>query len=173
MGGMSDVKATFERARQGLREVNASSGDRDLVDLLERHGAEEGAILKRYEQLSATARSESTRYLIGLILEDERRHHRVIAEIANAVVFGGYEQAGTSGAVPDLDTRSEDPDLLAVTRELIRIEKEDAAELKRIRRELKAYSETTMWALLLETMLLDTDKHKRILEFIERQLSQH
>ena len=71
---------TFENAVRGLRMTGASTGIRALVDILEQHGAEEGAMLATYEELAESASDEGARYLISLILADERRHHRLLVE---------------------------------------------------------------------------------------------
>ena len=46
-------------------------------------------------------------------------------------------------------------------------EKQDRAELKRLRRRLRSYT-GTIWPFLIDLMLLDTDKHTRILRYILR-----
>ena len=46
------------------------------------------------------------------------------------------------------------------------IELADIKELKRLRRRLDAYQDTTLWALLVDLMLLDTEKHVHILRFV-------
>lgn len=163
---MTASEQTFDRAREGLRATNASVGDRDLVAILERHGVEEGAVLARYERLGAQANSEAVRYLVNLIMDDERRHHRVMVEIANAVAWANVKGAADVDTVPDLNATRESAELLAATGELIAVEKQDARELKRLRREFKDYADTTLWGLLIDTMLLDTEKHRVILEFI-------
>ena len=60
-----------------------------------------------------------------------------------------------------------DDALIAQTRELLASEKKDRAELRRLRRRLRAYS-GTIWPFLIDLMLLDTDKHSRILRYIIR-----
>ncbi|HUK68552.1 MAG TPA: hypothetical protein VLW50_07345 [Streptosporangiaceae bacterium] len=41
-----------------------------------------GNVLARYEWFAADARSPAARYLVRLIIEDERGHHRILAELA-------------------------------------------------------------------------------------------
>ena len=96
------VPATLDEAIRGLRQTAASVGTRDLVDLIVRHGAEEGELLATYEQLAAEAPDASVRYLIGLILDDEHRHHRLLAELANAIAWSstGGPQARAVPTVP-------------------------------------------------------------------------
>ena len=45
------MQATFESALRGLSVTGASVDTRELVELIVRHGEEEGALLATYEQL--------------------------------------------------------------------------------------------------------------------------
>ena len=64
---------------EGLRATGASTGERDLVEWMMRHAEEEEVLLERYEHVARESTSPATRYLVELIIEDERRHHRVLA----------------------------------------------------------------------------------------------
>lgn len=155
----------FDQARLGVLATNASADDRDLVDLLRRHGADEGEILAEYEQFATTADSPVARYLVGLIIDDERRHHRVLEEMANSVAWGGFDPGHPVDRLPGLDQAASD-ELRLQTRRLLEFERQDARALKALRRSLKDYADTTVWRLLVDTLLLDTEKHERILGFI-------
>jgi len=161
------MNATFENAEEGLRMTGASTGIRDLVELLEHHGSEEGEMLAVYEELAEHASDEGVRYLVSLILADERRHHQLIVEMANAMAWG------TPSVSPDRATPwvsdSLDPELTAMTRKLRRAEEADYRKLRRLRRRVSRFGETTMWALLVDLMMLDTKKHATMLRFLERR----
>ena len=157
------TEASFDSSARGLRELGASAEERELVEWLSRHGQEEGELLERYERLLARTTSPSTRYLMNLILEDERRHHRLLAEIAEAIAWGILPRPGS--AVPRPDGGDADEEVVAETRALLASEKRDRRELKKLRRRLSAYH-GTMWPLLIDLMSSDTDKHTRILDFL-------
>lgn len=159
--------ATFDGAVRGLEATGASTGMRELVDLIVRHGAEEGALLSTYEELSTQAPDESVRYLINLILEDEHRHHRLLAELSNAMAWGMLGQPPVP-TVPRLPGAISG-ELLEQTRLLRRSEEADYRALKRIRRRLRPFADTTLWVLVVDLMLLDTKKHATILRFLERR----
>jgi bacterioferritin (cytochrome b1) len=55
-----------------------------------------------------------------------------------------------------------------VSDRLLKKEREDAQELKRLQRELRDVKDTTLWSLLVDVMRHDTDKHIAILEFVEK-----
>lgn len=155
----------FEQARLGLLATNASATDRDLVAVLQQHGADEGEILAEYQQFASTAESPMARYLVGLIIEDERRHHRVLEEMANSIAWGGFEPQTSLAKLPDLDL-SATAELRSQTRRLLEFERQDARALKALRKALKDYADTTVWRLLIDTLILDTEKHQLLLEFI-------
>jgi len=160
------MQATFESALRGLRMTGASVDTRDLVELIVRHGKEEGELLATYEQLANASDNEMAAYVIGMILEDERRHHRLLAEVANAAAWA------RSSAAPDTSTPALSPgidgELLAQTRKLLAAEQADYRELRRIRRKLHPFADTTLWGLIIDMMLLDTKKHATMLEFLEK-----
>jgi hypothetical protein len=161
------MPATFEAALRGLRETGASVDTRELVELIVRHGEEEGALLATYEQLVSSSDNEMAAYVIGMILEDERRHHRLLAEVANAAAWG--HSSGTPGsATPPLSPRI-DGELLAQTRKLLAAELADERELRRLRKRMRHYADTTLWGLILDMMLMDTKKHATMLRFLEKR----
>jgi len=165
--GEDGVQVTLDGAVRGLRETAASVGTRDLVELIVRHGTEEGELLATYEQLSVEAPDESVRYLIGLILEDEHRHHRLLAELANAIAWSSTSSPQAT-TVPTLPANISGA-LLEQTRLLLKSEQADARALRRIRRRLRPFADTTIWVMVIDLMLLDTRKHATILRFLERR----
>jgi hypothetical protein len=156
---------TFDTAKLGLLATAASASDRDLVAVLQQHGAEEGEILADYEQFAASAESDMARYLVHFIIEDERRHHRMLEEMANSVAWGGFEAREPISKLPGLD-HDRSSGLREQTQRLLDFERQDAHALKTLRRKLKPHADSTIWRLLVDTMLLDTRKHELILEFI-------
>jgi rubrerythrin len=155
----------FESSKSGLRAAGASTGDREVVEWITGHGKKEGALLERYERFAQEASSPVSRYLVKLIIEDERRHHVVLAEIAEAIAWGGVADARPS--IPRLVEGGADAELIEETRKLLKSEKRDRAELRRLRRRLRSYS-GTVWPLLVDLMMRDTQKHTRILRYIVR-----
>jgi hypothetical protein len=66
----------------------------------------------------------------------------------------------------DVARRESNEALIAETRALLREEERDKKELRKLRRKLEPYEDTTVWALLVDLMIHDTEKHARILRFI-------
>lgn len=164
-GSGAGADSAFERAKQGLQATAASVTMRELVEMLARHGAEEGRILAEYQTVAESASDPAARYLIDLIMEDERRHHRLLVEIATAMAWETLGNVETS--VPPLGWHL-DEDLIAATRKLREYEEHDRHELQALRKRLKPFEETTLWGLMVDLILLDTQKHATILKFLER-----
>ncbi len=158
----------FESAMEGLSATGASEESRELVDLFARHGSEEGAMLQRYQRFASEAHSPEVRYLVTLIIDEEHRHHRLLAEMANALAWGMSEESPVD-AVPDITHRdSGNRTVIDETATLLRAEKNDKVELERLRKKLRPFRDTTLWELIVDLMLLDTDKHVKILSAISK-----
>jgi hypothetical protein len=160
-------------AGRGFR-TDAQAPDRDLeyaaLQLLTTHGQREGAALAAYERVAGEATADdAVTYLIGLIMDDERRHHRVFEEMANELKSFVWE-VDVAPRVPSAATRK-DPALLAETKKLLAFEKEDAKELRQLQKVLRRGPKSSLHPLLVELMLHDTAKHIAILEFIRSHLS--
>lgn len=162
--GASDEATGFERALEGLRETGASVSIRNLVELLATHGAEEGRLLAEYEHLASSASDPAARFLVELIMEDERRHHRLLVQMAIEMAWGTDRVVETG--LPPLGWHL-DPDLMIAIRTLRQYEEKDRHELQALKKRLRPFEETTLWSLIVQLMLLDTEKHATILRFLE------
>lgn len=141
----------------------------DAIGLLKDHGQREGAALSAYQKFAEESSDEGIQYLVRLILEDEERHHRVILEMLNQLHSFVWEvelQPSVPGAVKPLDRP-----LLEATRQLLALEKDDAKELRRLRKELRHGPRSSLLPLLVNLMVHDTAKHIEILEFIRAHAS--
>jgi hypothetical protein len=157
---------------QGARPRGEPDRDFEMtvLQLLESHGDAEGAILESYRKVAErTSAGEAVGYLVRLILDDERRHHQVFAEMANAIRSFVWE-VPVEPSLPTMPTRS-DPELLAETKRLLAFEKRDAKELRKLRKTLRKGPPSSLDPLMVELMLHDTAKHIAILEHIKAHLS--
>jgi rubrerythrin len=146
----------------------ASVWERQMFEHLTEHTAHEGAMLQEYAAIADSTESKALRYVINMLLEDERRHHRYFNELA-ASLKSEAELSAEDPIVPRLDLdRVDRADLRETTRRLIEHEKSDAKELERLRKELGDVKDTTLWALLVDIMSRDTEKHIAILRFVEQ-----
>jgi hypothetical protein len=148
--------------------VGASVWERELYQHLVEHTQQEGAILDEYAEVASATDSRALAYVIGLLFEDELRHHRLFDDLA-ASLKSEAELSGIEPVIPRLDFNHADGDeIRSVTRKLLEHEKADSAELKRLRKELATIDDTTLWGLLVDVMTHDTKKHIAILRWIEQ-----
>jgi hypothetical protein len=132
---------------------------------LEGHIVAEHEMVGTYEDLVDHVAEPSVRYVVEMILEDERRHHRSLVEIADALARREAEK-GTALAGVSMRT-ARDPELLQATRHLLSIEREDATELRSLARKLSLMPGAARWQLLVRLMEIDTQKHVEMLHFVE------
>ncbi len=167
---MLDEYSFREASRTPPRREPQRDFERAALAMFEEHGRSEGALLESYREISERPTVDpAVRYLVRLILDDEERHHRVFEEMANEIRSFVWELP-VEPRLPMMGTRS-DPELLAATKRLLAFEKRDAKELRRLRKQLRDSTESSLDPLMVDLMLLDTAKHIAILEHITSRLS--
>ncbi len=139
-----------------------------MFEHLTDHTRREGAMLNEYAAIAEATESKALNYVINLLLDDERRHHRYFNELASSLKSES-ELSGDDPVVPRLDLdRVDRAELRETTERLLEHEKSDAKELERLRKELRDVKDTTLWGLLVDIMFRDTEKHIAILRFVEQ-----
>lgn len=127
--------------------------------------AEEGA-LTAYEAALEGRPDDVIGYLIGMILADEARHHAIFKELQNTLE-SRMQLRSIEPAVPSIRVDGDVTELLRTTERLLALEQEDAKELKALRKQwAREPGERQLWALLVETAELDTEKHIRMLKYL-------
>jgi len=135
----------------------------------EAHVREESHFLDAYEQLCAEVLDPGARFLIELILEDERRHHGLFERMA-ASARGDVDSTAGTPEPPRLPA-DQATRILELTERFLKAELEDRRHLRELRKKLKPARDDTVWHLMVELMELDTAKHVKILEYLKRQLT--
>ena len=152
------------------RPVGLSVWEQQLYETLTSHIETEGELLAEYDDLAAHSGGH-VRYLVEMIGEDEARHHRLFEQWANSLRAFPLEADGPD-AVPAVHAEADPERVVNVAGRLLLVEHDDEKELRKLRRELGDVEDTTLWALLVDLMRLDTEKHIRILEFLRRHARQ-
>jgi rubrerythrin len=148
--------------------IGASRWERGIFDHLTQHIIQERELLAEYVDAATETESRALAYLIGLLVEDERRHHRLFKQLALSLKASAELQP-EGPPVPRIDFDKENrAEVLEMTERLLEREEGDSLELKRLRKELSDVEDTTLWGLLVELMERDTDKHIAILRFAQR-----
>lgn len=156
---------------ESLQPKNASTyWAREVLDHVTNHVEQERGLLEEYTKVAEGTESKALAYLVHILLEDERRHHRLFAELATSLKNAvDWSQVGP--AVPAMDFHQSDRAAIRdVTNRLLQHEEADARELKRLHQELGNVKDTTLWGVLVEIMQRDTDKHIAILRFTQRHI---
>ncbi len=147
--------------------VGASAWEHDLWVHLTEHVRLERGLLDEYAAVARATSSKALSYLVELLIEDEIRHHRMFEELAASLTEWDIGEDGP--AVPRLDFDAVDRSAVAgLVRDLLDRERQDARQLKRLRRELREVKDTTLWGLLIDLMERDTQKHIALLRFVKR-----
>ncbi|HVC15088.1 MAG TPA: hypothetical protein VND62_09545 [Acidimicrobiales bacterium] len=135
-----------------------------LYDMVSTHADRENAVLDAYQRLVEKSEDEGLRYLVRLIMDDETRHHQQASEMLNEL-HSFVNDLDVQPRLPSLGARHDDA-LREQTDRLLAIEKEDAKELQRLRKELRGNGGYALFSLLVNLMVHDTAKHIEILKFI-------
>jgi hypothetical protein len=136
---------------------------RRLAERVRSHIVAEREMLEAYSDVDTA--EEHVRYLIGLLLEEEMRHHHFLNEIAVGLLRDPAD-ASTMTGTPPIATNEDPERLLAQTTKLAAFEADDLRELAELKRALAAAEGTELMQLMVELMVADTRKHLKILAFL-------
>jgi len=148
--------------------VGASVWARDLYSHLTEHARNEREVLEQYVAAADATDSKAFSFVVKLLIEDERRHHILFQEFADSLKHDAEFLPGDP-AIPRLDLDLVDGEVVRdLTEQLIAREKADLRELKKLKKDLRDFKDTTLWSLLIDLMLRDTEKHIALLSFVEQ-----
>ncbi len=138
-----------------------------ITHAFQAHVREESYFLEQYEALAEDVDDPGTRFLIDLILEDEKHHHELFNRLAEAARGDGNRLPPRPAPSPEVVEK-----ILEATERFLEAERDDRVKLKDLAKELKG-AETGHWHMLVELTDLDTRKHVVILEYLLRELQAH
>jgi rubrerythrin len=167
-GVMAESDHSFED-QTGELPLSAPAGlsvwEHKVFEEVLSHIDEEREVLEVYAEAVSTTSSKAARFLMELILNDEQRHHKLLRDLAETIAAFPLE-----GPVPFLDYKP-NPALQKAARDLLSVERADLDGLHELKKELRPVAETSLWSLLVELLVRDTEKHIEILKFLERHAS--
>ncbi|HWP59805.1 MAG TPA: hypothetical protein VNL14_18075 [Candidatus Acidoferrales bacterium] len=140
-----------------------------LLNEFEAHEAEEGNFLRRYKEIAEKSKNSAVRFLLQLIISDEEKHNAVTHAMASTLKGSLTWSRPREALQPISDLGTEKKELLALTEQFLELEKKGIKAYKRLVKESKGYYQG-MFRLLLETMILDSQKHIEILKFLRQRL---
>ena len=140
-----------------------------VMNEFEAHERSEGQYTQRYKEIAQQCKSPLVKFLLGLIISDEERHHAVTRAMA-ANLEESLRWTKIEGALPGIEDLSPaDSELTQITEEFIRVEKHGIDAYKDLMKATKGYH-AGLFALLLKSMIHDSEKHIDILEFLRANL---
>lgn len=151
--------------------AQAISGIERLINQFANHESQEARFTKRYKEVVEKSKNPLVRFLFQLIITDEEKHqavvHTMTSTLAGALnwttpqdALTGFRELGT-----EKDT------LLNLTEEFVELEKKGIEEYKELIKASKDYHRG-VFALLLGSMIHDSEKHAEILEFLVEKLKE-
>jgi hypothetical protein len=142
-----------------------------LVQAIETHISEEEASVEAYRQLSSATPDPVVGTLMRLLAEDEERHHRLLEEIGESL-RDRLDWVADAPAITDsrVTTGPDDVEWLRRVWAFEEDERRGARALRELAHRARVECEPMAYELL-EAMAIDSDKHARLLKFVERRLS--
>ena len=141
-----------------------------LLEKVERHAAAEAGSLVSYEQIKQESDDPVVALVMGLILEDEERHHgllrRMEATLRDAINWTHSPSALPTSTAPATPHQK---DLGAIAKDLVAEERSGAHMMRDLARREKGI-DAGLDSLLLEMMAMDSEKHAHLLEFVHDRL---
>lgn len=141
-----------------------------LLRAVEQHASAEQEALAQYAIVADASADPVVALVMKLILDDEERHHGLLHRI-EATLRDALYWTHSASALPDASMPPQplSRDLVAITRDLVEEERSGA----RMMRDLAHGEESIdggLDSLLLEMMAMDSDKHARMLLFVQQRL---
>jgi len=143
-----------------------------LLEAVERHASAEQDALAEYEFVAEASADPVIALVMRLILEDEERHHGLLRRI-EATLRDALNWTHSPSALPEpaLPQQPVARDLVAITRALVEEERTGARMMRDLAQREKGI-DAGLDSLLLEMMAMDSEKHARLLQFVQQRLEQ-
>ena len=141
-----------------------------LMNSFKAHEGEEQRFLEEYRDIVERHENPLIRFLLQLIMSDEEKHHAVvhnITETLNSALVG----LGSADGLPKLSRISaeEKEALLKLTAEFRQTVGGGISQYKMLLKPSRNLYGGLL-VLLIETIILDSEKHLMILQFIDKKL---
>ena len=142
-----------------------------LMNEFEAHEIHESDFTRRYREIADKSENPLIRFLLRLIISDEEKHHAVTHAMVSTLK-GDLTWTKPEDAISGLYNLGEGKDeLTRLTEDFIQVEKKGIEGYKKLARASKGYYHG-LFALLLRSMVHDSEKHVEILEFLRQRLKE-
>jgi rubrerythrin len=166
------VSQKAEDAMWGIPESPEFSSVQRLMNEFQSHATNEERWLLSYKEFAKEASDPLIRFLLGLVIADEERHHeltsRMIGKLKDELAWtrseGSSRRPGERG--------EEGKRMLALVDGFLKAEQQGIKEYERLKRTSQGLYRD-VFTLLYTTMIHDSQKHIGILEFLRRKLKEN
>jgi bacterioferritin (cytochrome b1) len=142
-----------------------------LMNQFATHESQEAHFTKRYKEVFEKSKNPLVRFLFQLIITDEEKHHAVIHAMS-LTLKGAISWTRPQDELTGFnELGAEKDELLKLTEEFVELEKTGIKEYKELIKASKSYYRG-VFALLLGSMIHDSEKHAEILEFLVERLKE-
>jgi rubrerythrin len=160
-----------EDAMRGVPESPEFSSVQRLMNEFQSHAKQEEQWLANYQAIGKEASDPLIRFLFGLIVADEQRHHeltrRMITKLKDELAWTRAE--GLAPRVYEIAKKRKQ--LRSSVERFLEAEREGIKEYERLKKESQGLYRD-VFALLYTTMIHDSHKHIGILEFLRQKLTE-
>jgi len=164
MEDFADVSSLFGQ----MSSAGGISPIEKLLNEFEAHEAKEDRALEFYKQTMAHMPSPLTRFLMQMIVSDEEKHRAVMHAMVSTLK-GSLTWTKPPDSLEAGEPSSRNGKLREVTEQFIGLEKEGIREYKILVKESSGYYHG-LFKVLLDGMILDSEKHVKLLEFLKESL---
>ncbi len=142
-----------------------------LMNEFEVHEEQEGEFVQQYKEIAGRSKNPRVKFLLALIISDEEKHraaiHAIVSTLKGDLTWTKREDSFQGFGEPNEE--KENKELLKVTADFIKHEKEGIKDYKKLMKSSKGYY-FGVFVLLLHSIIRDSEKHVEILEFLRRKL---
>ena len=170
MEGMNELGTMMELEGAEARSGGISDIER-LTNEFAAHEEHEGKFLLQYKELVQKTANPLIKFLLQLIVSDEEKHHAV-SHAMLSTLKGDLNWTKPDDALRGLyDLGAEKKKLMELTDGFIEVERNGIKEYKKLIKESKGYYHD-LFVLLFQSMVHDSEKHIKILEFLRQRLKE-
>lgn len=142
-----------------------------LIKKFEAHEAGEQQFLQGYKDMADKSKNGLVKFLLQLIISDEEKHHALahtmVSSLKDSLIWSKSDEAVSS--IGDISQGKDE--LLELTSDFIKYEKQGINEYKTLIKETRGYF-YDIFVLILRSMIYDSRKHIDILNYIQRTLKE-
>lgn len=158
-----------EDSMWGIPESPEFSSVQRLMNEFQSHASQEERSLSSYREIAKETSDPQIRFLLGLIVADEERHHelttRMITKLKDELAW--TRSTGMARRARESGERARR--LLASVESFLAAERKSIEDYERLKKESRGLYRD-MFALLYTTMIHDSHKHIDILSYLRAKL---